>query len=171
MAGDPERSRKTFNKNYKINKKTGCWDWIGQIGWHGYAIQSGFRAHRLSWILYKGLIPKGLLVCHKCDNRSCVNPKHLWTGTHKQNMKDCSRKGRISLIGVEKASRLNVGRKLSKRECEIRSKNTKAWMNSPRSKEARIKSAIWRKSKECSKIRRKSALKQWKKKKALKNAT
>lgn len=52
-------------------------------------------AHRAAWIRAHGPIPKGLVVCHKCDNGLCVNIDHLFLGTMKDNMQDCSRKGRI----------------------------------------------------------------------------
>lgn len=82
-----------------INAKTDCWEWqrtknrkgYGQIG-----IKSGkmVATHRLSYQLHKGEIPEGLLVCHKCDNPSCVNPEHLFLGTNSDNIKDSFRKGR-----------------------------------------------------------------------------
>jgi hypothetical protein len=81
-----------------VISETGCWLWQGTLGWKGYG-QISYRnkqwgTHRLSYTLHKGPIPKGMLVCHTCDVRNCVNPEHLWVGTNKQNMVDCSRKGR-----------------------------------------------------------------------------
>jgi hypothetical protein len=52
------------------------------------------RAHRFSWTLHFGEIPKGMFVLHRCDNSSCVNPDHLFLGTQKENLHDMQRKGR-----------------------------------------------------------------------------
>src|ERR1700690_3610599 len=52
------------------------------------------RGHRASWVINRGKIPDGLLVCHHCDNPICTNPDHLWLGTHKQNNDDKLRKCR-----------------------------------------------------------------------------
>ncbi len=88
----------TKGKHYKVDFYTGCWNWLMCKNNRGYGATKykGKRwlAHRLSYTLYKGKIPKGLLVCHTCDNPSCVNPNHLWFGTDQDNSDDKIKKGR-----------------------------------------------------------------------------
>jgi DNA-binding XRE family transcriptional regulator len=81
---------------------TGCWFWIGAIhnpsgyGRLGIGGRNGrdVYAHRLSYELYRGSIPSGFVVCHKCDDPICVNPDHLFLGTHRDNSNDKCQKGR-----------------------------------------------------------------------------
>ncbi len=76
---------------------TDCWPWTRQIDREGYGraqSKDDVLAHRHAWKLSKGPIPKGLHVLHRCDNPACCNPKHLWIGTHQDNMNDRQKKGR-----------------------------------------------------------------------------
>jgi hypothetical protein len=79
-----------------------CWLWRGAISWNGYGAVRGeggnLIAHRASWILTFGPIPNGLCVLHRCDNRPCVNPTHLFLGTQKDNLDDMWSKNRGSRL-------------------------------------------------------------------------
>ena len=101
---------KTVDIETRIKKHTikvgECWIWQGWKDRCGYGCtQFGCgrksrvgkvkKAHRVSYEFYVGPIPKGMYVCHKCDTPACVNPEHLFLGSQKDNMADCSSKGRI----------------------------------------------------------------------------
>lgn len=77
---------------------TDCINWQGATNGKGYGI-TWFKkkkeyAHRVAYIKIHGKIPKGMVICHSCDNPSCVNPKHLWLGTYSDNAKDMIAKSR-----------------------------------------------------------------------------
>lgn len=77
---------------------SGCWEWQGFLHSSGYGGSSyrnvSMKVHRISYIVFKGPIPKGHDVCHTCDNRRCINPTHLWTGPRGDNNRDTRLKGR-----------------------------------------------------------------------------
>ncbi|MFA6992228.1 MAG: HNH endonuclease signature motif containing protein [Candidatus Gracilibacteria bacterium] len=93
--------KERFLNKVKIGKPDECWLWIGGVSSRGYGNfcpthRKNIRAHRFSYELFKGKIPEGLLVCHKCDVPRCVNPDHLFVGTQSENILDCSQKGRLN---------------------------------------------------------------------------
>ena len=94
-----KEARKRIAGKIRITK-SGCWEWIGNPRENGYCRttykRKNWYVHRLSYTAFVGEIPKGMDVCHKCDNRKCCNPNHLFVGTRKDNMEDCKNKGRIA---------------------------------------------------------------------------
>lgn len=94
-----------FHKKYEINND-GCWIWTGSTRPNGKGVlyprhsvgDKSVGAHRFSYELANGKIPDGMYVCHKCDTPLCVNPDHLFIGTHHDNMKDMVDKRR-SFVG------------------------------------------------------------------------
>lgn len=88
-----------FQRQYEVCPETGCWLWTARKKVKGYGqIREGRTftlAHRASYRLHIGQIPKEKpLILHHCDTRNCVNPAHLWAGTHADNMADRNAKGR-----------------------------------------------------------------------------
>lgn len=82
----------------KVKKSDGCWEWTASDNGNGYGVfgVSGRTtyAHRFSFELHHGSIPDGMYVLHKCDNRRCVRPDHLFSGTQRENVHDMIAKGR-----------------------------------------------------------------------------
>jgi hypothetical protein len=78
---------------------SGCWLWLGSVGREGYGeiVLQPHRigAHRAAFAAFRGTVAPGAFVCHRCDNPSCVNPDHLFVGSHADNMRDAQRKGRL----------------------------------------------------------------------------
>jgi hypothetical protein len=93
-------------------KEEGCFIWLKGKDRDGYGRawfnKSTLPAHRVSYYLYYKVWPGDKLVCHSCDNPSCVNPNHMFLGTHRDNHKDRGRKGRTAKLDNHGRAKLNV---------------------------------------------------------------
>jgi len=80
-----------FEKKFIKRNKDDCWEWTGKL-YQGYGQFSykgaNVKSSRASYLIYVGNIPKGKCILHKCNNRKCVNPEHLYAGTYKDNDRD-----------------------------------------------------------------------------------
>jgi hypothetical protein len=118
-AKDIER----FKKYYFKDDVTGCWIWVGGLVNGGYgAFRLGskiLRAHRVAFELFKHSIPNGKLVMHKCDVRRCINPEHLFLGSHKDNTQDMLAKNRGGAWKNNHKGHNNPNAKLSKEDKEL----------------------------------------------------
>lgn len=109
---DPIKRATIFERFWKnVNRAHAkkCWFWVGYVSDRGYGVfgignhpQVRVKAHRFAWLASRGDIPEGQEVCHRCDVPQCVNPDHLFLGSHRDNVLDSVRKGRKRSWGLQK---------------------------------------------------------------------
>ena len=99
-----------FRRYFDVTSSTECWNWNGRLRPSGYGCfriilkfgcpRKNFLAHRVAYAIETGSDPANLLVLHSCDNRKCVNPSHLRTGTNKDNTTDLFLRNRMPIGGL-----------------------------------------------------------------------
>jgi len=139
----PQYTPKTIDRFWsKVDCSGGsdsCWNWKHSTfrgGYGQFKVQErNLRANRVAWEMTHGEIPDGLSVLHRCDNRRCCNPDHLWLGTHRENMADMQRKGRAA-AGDQNGSRLYPDRLI--RGDAHPARRIAGWSQGERNGEARL---------------------------------
>lgn len=128
MNPNNENIRSYIEQNVVQVPIAGCWLWNGCVDSAGYPVTGSPRfqerkVHRLSWLCFVSPIPDGLHVLHKCDVPNCVNPHHLFLGTHATNMTDRKTKGRNKLFSGERHGQAKLSEQVA---YEIKHSTSKA---------------------------------------------
>jgi hypothetical protein len=111
-----------FMQYVEMIPESGCWIWMGALfddGYGAFKLNGQKRAHRAAYQLFVGEVPTGMFICHRCDTPACVNPAHLFPGSHADNTLDMMRKGRNGIISEKKKGERHHAARLT--EDQVRS--------------------------------------------------
>ena len=143
MLDFTQKQIERFRERAQPITESGCWVWMGAVQSSGYGhlkINGRYLlAHRVSYMMSAGQIPDGLHVLHKCDNRVCVNPTHLFLGDRFENMQDMISKGR----GKWPPKRGEQNGNTSLKECDVIDLREKFEIGVSRAELARIFNIGW----------------------------
>jgi len=110
--------KERFDEKIEIVTESGCWIWTAgadDLGYGRIGVKGSTKlAHRVGWELYKGKIPDGKNLCHRCDVPACVNPDHLFIGTQADNMMDMGAKGRGNHVHGERNGKTKITEKTAR---------------------------------------------------------
>lgn len=97
-----------------VSKTDTCWLWIGELNSKGYGrYKRKYFAHRAAFYLVHKRLPKDKMICHRCDNRACVRPDHLFEGNASDNARDAYYKGRLNITTISKGTQFKSGNTLN----------------------------------------------------------
>lgn len=118
----PDNFLTRFKSKYTVDPVTGCWDWHGSKDQEGYGVfwdseyGNNRRAHRVSMEINGTPIPSHLMSLHQCDNKGCVNPKHIRAGTNRDNQIEARDRGLLGDLTEKRKSKI---RSMSTEEFEL----------------------------------------------------
>jgi hypothetical protein len=147
---NPRKSLKQrFLEKIREDSETGCWEWQGSKNNHGYGVmgvgRSNRAAHRVGYELYRRPLEKGELALHRCDNPGCVNPRHIFTGDQKANVRDMNAKGRGNYTKEKVRGSRSPNSKLT--EADVAELKRRLLLGEPKTKLARdfniSRAVIW----------------------------